>query len=69
MLESDYESSISYFTVVINSNMNNPSAYFSRGLSYKLIGNFENAKQDFTTTLELDSSFEEARTELANITP
>lgn len=69
LLESDYESSISYFTVVINSNMNNPSAYFSRGLSYKLIGNFENAKQDFTTTLELDSSFEEARTELANITP
>jgi tetratricopeptide (TPR) repeat protein len=69
LLESDYESSISYFTVVINSNMNNPSAYFSRGLSYKLIGNFENAKLDFTTTLELDSSFEEARTELANITP
>jgi Tfp pilus assembly protein PilF len=69
LLESDYESSISYFTVVINSNMNNPSAYFSRGLSYKLNGNFEKAKQDFMTTLELDSSFEEARTELANITP
>jgi Flp pilus assembly protein TadD len=49
--------------------MNNPSAYFSRGLSYKLNGNFEKAKQDFMTTLELDSSFEEARTELANITP
>ena len=69
LLESDYESSISYFTVIINSNMNNPSAYFSRGLSYKLNGNFEKAKQDFMTTLELDSSFEEARTELANITP
>lgn len=69
LLESDYESSISYFTVVINSNMNNPSAYFSRGLSYKLNGNFEKAKQDFMTTLELDGSFEEARTELANITP
>jgi tetratricopeptide (TPR) repeat protein len=69
LLESDYESSISYFTVVINSNMNNPSAYFSRGLSYKLNGNYEKAKQDFITTLELDGSFKEARIELSNFVP
>jgi Tfp pilus assembly protein PilF len=69
LLVNDFESSISYFTIVINSNLNNPSAYFSRGLSYKLNGDFEKAKQDFTTTLELDSSFDEARIELANITP
>lgn len=69
LLENDFESSIFHFTVVINSNVNKPSAYFSRGLSYKLNGNNEMAKQDFMTTLELDSSFGEAKTELSNLAP
>jgi hypothetical protein len=30
---------------------------------------YEKAKQDFTTTLELDSSFGEAKTELSNLAP
>ena len=67
LLENDFESSIFHFTVVINSNANKPSAYFSRGLSYKLNGNYEMAKQDFMTTLELDSSFGVAKTELSNL--
>jgi len=67
LLEGDFLSSIAYFTSVISSAKDNPSAYFSRGIAYKFNGELQKAKQDFLKTIELDSSFEEARTELSNL--
>jgi tetratricopeptide (TPR) repeat protein len=67
LMTKDYESAIDHFSFVINQSRNHTSAFFSRGLSYKLIGNTDKAKADFLTTLELDSTFIEATNELKNM--
>ena len=64
LVEGSYESAIQYFSFVISQNKTYPSAFFSRGIAYRLNGNNDLAKKDFEMTLELSPEFKEANDEL-----
>lgn len=64
LIEADYNLSIGYFTSVIVQSPNFASAYFSRGLAFKFNNDFESAREDFISTLDLSPEFKEAENEL-----
>lgn len=67
LVEENYNLSIEYFTSVIAQSPNFASAYFSRGLAFKFYNDFESARKDFNSTLELSPEFKEADNELKSL--
>ena len=67
LLEGSYESAIQYFSFVISQNRAYASAFFSRGLAYKFVGNNDLARKDFEMALELSPEFNEAKDELQSL--
>ena len=67
LVEGSYESAIQYFSFVISQNRSYSSAFFSRGLAYKLAGINDLARNDFEMAIELSPEFEEAKDELNSL--
>lgn len=64
LLQKNYLDGANYFSEVIYLKPDYATAYFSRGLCFKSLGEFKKANFDFRKTLELDPDFKEARLEM-----
>ena len=67
LLQKNYLDGANYFSEVIYLKPDYATAYFSRGLCFKSLGEFKKANFDFRKTLELDPDFKEARLEMVKI--
>lgn len=67
LLQKNYLVGANYFSEVIYLKPDYATAYFSRGLCFKSLGEFKKANFDFRKTLELDPDFKEARLEMVKI--
>lgn len=67
LLQEEYLNGANYFSEVIYSNPSFATAFYSRGLCFKGLGEFQKARLDFRKTLEIDPDFREAADELVKI--
>ncbi len=67
LLQKNYLDGANYFSEVIYLKPDYATAFFSRGLCFKSLGEFKKANFDFRKTLELDPDFKEARLEMVKI--
>jgi tetratricopeptide (TPR) repeat protein len=67
LYQKKYLDGANYFSEVIYFNPSFATAFFSRGLCFKALGEFKKANLDFRKTLEIDPDFEQARTEMIKI--
>lgn len=66
-LEKKYAEAADHFAEVIYTDPNYATAFFSRGLCFKAMGNIAQAKFDFENALRLDSEMLEAKVEIEKI--
>jgi len=54
----DFEKAVYYFSEAISNDPAYTDAYFNRGYSYELMGDFVNARKDYLKTLEITPNYE-----------
>jgi tetratricopeptide (TPR) repeat protein len=54
----DYKKAIEYFTDAISCDPKYAEAYYNRGYSYELMGNYQNAKDDYHKALEVRTNYQ-----------
>ncbi len=67
LLEGRYLDGANSFSDVTYSNSNFATAYFSRGLCFKALGQYKKAEFDFKKTLSIDPDFTQAKVELSTL--
>ena len=67
LLQQEYLNGANYFSEVIYANPGFATAFYSRGLCFKGLGEFQKAAYDFKKALEVDPDFREAKIELSKI--
>ena len=67
LLQAEYLNGANYFSEVIYASPGFATAFYSRGLCFKGLGEFQKASYDFKKALEIDSGFKEAKDELSKI--
>jgi len=55
--EGNIEEAINYYDKVIESNPDQPSFYYNRGLAWHMREDFERALEDYSKAIQLDSEF------------
>jgi len=60
--EGNIEEAINYYDKVIESNPDQPSFYYNRGLAWHMREDFERALEDYSKAIQLDSEFISAKT-------
>lgn len=67
LVQEEYLNGANYFSEVIYSKPAYATAFYSRGLCFKGLGEFQKARLDFRKTLEISPDFREANDELVKI--